>query len=63
MEPSATETEVMRELADLASWNRSAADRPCFLGGGMYRHLVPTAVDHLQSRSDFVTPYTPISPR
>lgn len=60
--PGATETEVMRELADLGSWNRTAEGRPCFLGGGMYRHLVPAAVDHLQSRSDFVTPYTPYQP-
>lgn len=60
--PTATETEVLRDLTDLASWNRSAEGRPCFLGGGMYRHLIPTAVDHLQSRSDFVTPYTPYQP-
>lgn len=60
--PTATETEVMRDLADLASWNRSTDGRPCFLGGGMYKHLVPAAVDHLQSRSDFVTPYTPYQP-
>ncbi len=62
LQPTATETEVLRELADLASWNRSSEGRPCFLGGGMYRHLIPTAVDHLQSRSDFVTPYTPYQP-
>jgi glycine dehydrogenase subunit 1 len=62
LQPTATETEVMQEVADLASWNRAADSRPCFLGGGMYRHLIPAAVDHLQSRSDFVTPYTPYQP-
>ncbi|MBL8692856.1 MAG: aminomethyl-transferring glycine dehydrogenase subunit GcvPA [Planctomycetes bacterium] len=60
--PSQTETEVMRDVTDLASWNRNADGKPCFLGGGMYRHLIPAAVDHLQSRSDFVTPYTPYQP-
>jgi len=60
--PSQTETEVMRDVTDLASWNRNAEGKPCFLGGGMYRHLIPAAVDHLQSRSDFVTPYTPYQP-
>jgi glycine dehydrogenase subunit 1 len=57
-----TETENLREMEDLASWNRGTEGRACFLGGGMYRHLVPAAVDHLQSRSDFVTPYTPYQP-
>lgn len=60
--PTATETEVLKDVADLASWNRSTDGRPCFLGGGMYKHLIPAAVDHLQSRSDFVTPYTPYQP-
>lgn len=62
LQPGATETEVLREFNDLASWNRTLDARPSFLGGGMYRHLIPTAVDHLQSRSDFVTPYTPYQP-
>ncbi|MFN0207412.1 MAG: aminomethyl-transferring glycine dehydrogenase subunit GcvPA [Planctomycetota bacterium] len=62
LQPTATETEVLKEVADLASWNRTTDGRACFLGGGMYKHLIPSAVDHLQSRSDFVTPYTPYQP-
>ncbi|HKE01881.1 MAG TPA: aminomethyl-transferring glycine dehydrogenase subunit GcvPA [Planctomycetota bacterium] len=60
--PAVEETDLLRELEDLASWNKGAEGRACFLGGGMRRHLVPVAVDHLQSRSDFVTPYTPYQP-
>lgn len=62
IQPTASETEVLKDVADLASWNRTTDGRACFLGGGMYKHLIPSAVDHLQSRSDFVTPYTPYQP-
>lgn len=30
-----------------------------FLGGGAYPHYIPTIVDYLSSRGEFVSPYTP----
>lgn len=33
-----------------------------FLGAGAYSHLIPTVVDYLSSRGEFVSPYTPYQP-
>jgi glycine dehydrogenase subunit 1 len=33
-----------------------------FLGGGAYEHFIPTVVDSLSSRGEFVSPYTPYQP-
>ena len=52
-----SEFEVVRELAGLAGKNRT--DAVSFLGFGSYDHLIPSVVDHLVSRSEFYTSYTP----
>ena len=36
--PHAGEMEVERQIARFAAGNMSAADAPCFLGAGAYRH-------------------------
>jgi glycine dehydrogenase subunit 1 len=56
------EQAVYAELRRLAARNVSAEDELCFLGAGMYDHYVPSIVDMLMSRSEFLTPYTPYQP-
>ncbi len=60
--PGKPEQEVYAYLRELASRNVSADDELCFLGAGMYDHYVPSLVDALVSRSEFLTPYTPYQP-
>jgi glycine dehydrogenase subunit 1 len=57
-----SEQEVYRELADLAAKNVSAEDEISFLGAGMYDHYVPSLIDSIIQRSEFLTPYTPYQP-
>jgi len=56
------ELEVERRLAAMAAKNVAAGSVPFFLGGGVYRHHVPAAVDHLIQRGEFLTSYTPYQP-
>jgi glycine dehydrogenase subunit 1 len=54
-----SEQEVYAYLRDLAARNVSTEDEISFLGGGMYDHYVPSLIDALVGRSEFLTPYTP----
>jgi glycine dehydrogenase subunit 1 len=56
------EQAVYAELRRLAARNVSADDEITFLGAGMYDHSVPSIIDMLMSRSEFLTPYTPYQP-
>ena len=58
----ASELAVERHMASLASRNLAAGSAPFFLGAGAYRHHVPTSVDHLIQRGEFLTSYTPYQP-
>ena len=60
--PGQPEQAVYAELRELAARNVSAEDEVTFLGAGMYDHYVPSIVDMLMSRSEFLTPYTPYQP-
>src|SRR6202166_4122221 len=56
------ELEVERALSKLAARNAAAGAGPFFCGAGAYKHHVPSAVDHLIQRSEFLTSYTPYQP-
>src|SRR6195952_1613360 len=56
------EQEVYKRLRDLAARNVSTEDEISFLGAGMYDHYVPSLIDSILSRSEFLTPYTPYQP-
>ena len=58
LEPALDEPRLMQHLAALAQAS-TGANMLSFLGGGMYRHHVPPAVDQLLQRSEFYTAYTP----
>ncbi|HEY2990546.1 MAG TPA: aminomethyl-transferring glycine dehydrogenase subunit GcvPA [Candidatus Binatia bacterium] len=57
-----TEVAVKRRMASLAAKNASAQDWRFFLGGGIYHHAIPSAVDAIISRAEFATSYTPYQP-
>ena len=56
------EFEVFDKLSALADKNIHADREVSFLGAGMYDHYVPSLVDSILSRSEFLTPYTPYQP-
>lgn len=61
--PSAkSETEVRREIGEMAGKNLSADDLVCFRGAGSYDRYIPSAVKHIVGRSEFYTAYTPYQP-
>src|SRR5687767_11641463 len=53
------EISLRGQLAELASRNLSAEQQICFLGAGVYDHFIPTLVDALAMKGEFVTAYTP----
>jgi len=57
-----SEVEVLAEIKARAQANRAPDPAFQFLGGGAYRHAVPALVDHLISRTEFYSSYTPYQP-
>lgn len=54
-----SEMELSREVKNFSLRNASLDEFTSFLGGGIYDHFVPAVVEHLASRSEFYTAYTP----
>lgn len=57
-----SETALMKELSQLAAKNADLKANASFLGAGVYDHYMPIIVDHVLSRSEFYTAYTPYQP-
>src|SRR2546426_1011088 len=60
--PALSELELQDRMQALAGRNAHGASHRSFLGAGSYDHFVPTAVDHLLSRTEFYSSYTPYQP-
>lgn len=57
-----SEMDLLKHLKELAARNVDACSTPCFLGAGVYDHFIPVAIDHMVSRGEFTTSYTPYQP-
>jgi glycine dehydrogenase subunit 1 len=54
-----SEMELVKELKSAAEKNVNVSEYTSFLGAGAYEHFIPSVVDHLSSRGEFATSYTP----
>jgi len=56
-----TESEVRKSVSETLEKNWTLACPP-FLGGGVWPHYVPSVVDEIVGRAEFLTAYTPYQP-
>ena len=56
------ELEIERIMGAYANQNQAASQGPFFLGAGTYFHHIPSSVDYIIQRSEFLTAYTPYQP-
>jgi glycine dehydrogenase subunit 1 len=62
IKPAKSETALMKELFQMADRNADMKRNVSFIGAGVYDHYMPVIVDHVISRSEFYTAYTPYQP-
>jgi glycine dehydrogenase subunit 1 len=60
--PALAEPALVRHIRGLAAADADADGYACFLGAGAYDHYVPSPINHLISRGEFFTAYTPYQP-
>ncbi len=56
------ELSLSADISAMASKNFVPGDYACFLGSGAYRHFIPSTVNAILQRGEFVTAYTPYQP-
>lgn len=59
LESAKSEIEVSKCINKLANKNKNLNNLTCFLGAGAYDHYIPSIINHITSRSEFYTAYTP----
>ncbi len=57
-----SEPALLKRMRQLAGKNADFDRYSCFLGAGIYDHHVPVVINHVISRSEFYTAYTPYQP-
>ncbi len=57
--PELDERALIAHFSEHAARNLSVRRTASFLGGGVYDHFIPSTVDALASRGEFMTAYTP----
>lgn len=61
--PSAmSEMDITREMSAMAEANEHANDFALFRGAGAYHHFIPSVVNQVILRGEFLTAYTPYQP-
>ena len=54
-----SEIEIKKRMKEISSKHKDLNDYTSFLGAGVYDHYIPATVNHIISRSEFYTAYTP----
>ncbi len=57
-----TEWDLNQHIDELCGRMAASPEYKVFMGAGSYEHYIPVSVNHLLSRSEFVTSYTPYQP-
>jgi len=57
-----SEPELVKYMQGLANKNVNFQNYVNFLGAGVYQHYIPSTVNHMISRGEFFTAYTPYQP-
>lgn len=60
--PALSEHELLKHTRRLAEKNADTDHYISFLGAGIYDHHIPVVIQHVISRSEFYTAYTPYQP-